>query len=321
MKKIRFGVIGCGYVARKGFLPALQQTKMAKLVAATDLNIVKAEEMTNMFGGEPVLNYKDLVKRKDIDAVYIATPNKTHSKLAIAVAENGKHLICEKPLAHNLQAIQKIISICEEKKVALLEGFTYQFHPQHKALDKLVADDCIGDPVLFQAKFGFPPLNKDNFRYQQDLGGGALLDAGSYTVHAARRFFGKEPTNVYAVSKHKGHEVDIHGSVLLDFGNSKTAILAFGFDNYYQNTYSIWGTKGKVTLTRAFSISATFAPKIILERQSYREEHTIPPYNQFAGEIEAFCAGLNEKDTHRVWRNDAIGQAQTLERIRKAAGI
>ncbi len=174
---------------------------------------------------------------------------------------------------------------------------------------------------LFQAKFGFPPLNKDNFRYQPDLGGGALLDAGSYTVHAARRFFGKEPTNVYAVSNRQGNEVDIHGSVLLDFGSGKTAILVFGFDNHYQNTYSIWGTKGIVTLTRAFSISATFAPKIILERQSYREEHTILPYNQFVGEIEAFCAGLKDEDTHRTWRNDAIGQAQTLERARKAASM
>ena len=321
MKKIRFGVIGCGYVARKGFLPALQQTKIANLVAAADLNIDKAEKMTSIFGGEPVLSYKDLVKREDIDAVYIATPNKTHSKLAIAAAESGKHLICEKPLAHNLLAIQKIISICEENRVALLEGFTYQFHPQHKALDKLVADDCIGEPVFFQAKFGFPPLNKDNFRYQQELGGGALLDAGSYTVHAARRFFGKEPTNVYAVSNRQGHEVDIHGSVLLDFGSGKTAILVFGFNNYYQNTYSIWGTKGKVSLTRAFSISETFAPKIILERQSYREEHTIPPYNQFVGEIEAFCAGLNDGDTIRAWRSDAIGQAQTLERTRKATSM
>lgn len=294
---------------------------MAKLVAATDINIDNAEEMTSIFGGEPVSSYKDLVKREDIDAVYIATPNKTHSKLAIAVAENGKHLICEKPLAHNLQTTRKIISICEENSVALLEGFTYQFHPQHKALGKLVAEDCIGEPVLFQAKFGFPPLNRDNFRYQKELGGGALLDAGSYTIHAARRFFGCEPTNVYAVSNRQRHEVDIHGSVLLDFGSCKTATLAFGFDNYYQNTYSIWGTKGKVSLTRAFSISETFAPMIILERQSYREEHTIPPYNQFVGEIEAFCAGLNDKDTHRAWRNDALGQAQTLERARMAAGM
>jgi len=205
--------------------------------------------------------------------------------------------------------------------VALLEGFTYQFHHQHKTLDKMVADKSIGRPVFFHAKFGFPPLNKGNFRYQQGLGGGALLDAGAYTIHAARRFFRREPIHVYSASNRQENEVEIHGSALLDFGKSQTAALAFGFDNYYQNTYSIWGTKGRITLTRAFSISPIFAPKIILERQSYLEEHTLSPYNQFKGEIEVFCAGFKNEETKRVWRNDANGQAQTLEKIRKAAKI
>jgi hypothetical protein len=114
--------------------------------------------------------------------------------------------------------------------------------------------------------------------------------------------------------------VDIHGSVLLDFENSQTALLAFGFDNMYQNSYSIWGTKGLVTLTRAFSIPPSFSPTIILEQQGYREERTLAPYDQFSGEIEMFSVGIYDPDRCRRWRIDSLNHAIVLEKIRQSAG-
>ena len=116
-----------------------------------------------------------------------------------------------------------------------------------------------------------------------------------------------------------GHPVEIHGSVLLDFENGQTAQLAFGFNNMYKNSYSVWGTEGQVTLTRAFSIPPTFSPTVILERQSYREEHVLPPYDQFLGEIETFSAGVNDPERRRSWREDSFAQAQVLRAVRESA--
>jgi len=316
--KLRFGVIGCANIARKSFLPALKKSASVDLVAVASRSPKKAKLFASLFNCEAVHGYDNLLNRKDIDTVYIATPIGIHAEWSIASAQAGKHVLCEKTLATNVDETQLIIDTCEKYGVAVFEGFAYQFHPQHAAVHKIVEQGQIGEPVLFQAWFGFPPI-KNNHRYDPVLGGGALLDAGTYTIHAARRFFNREPVRIQASLDYKDKLVDIHGSVLLDFGNRQTAFLAFGFDNMYRNSYSIWGTKGMVTLTRAFSIPPIFSPTIILEQQSYREERILPSYDQFLGEVEVFSTGFNDPDKCRRWREDSLSHAQTLEAVRQSA--
>lgn len=84
----------------------------------------------------------------------------------------------------------------------------------------------------------------------------------------------------------------------------------------YQNSCSVWGTKGRLTLSRAFSLPPTYAPKVILEQQDLKEERTIPPCDPFAGEIEAFCAGVDDEATRKSWREDALCHARVIESIR-----
>jgi len=214
---------------------------------------------------------KTAFKKYNFDAVYISTPIGTHKDIVILAAENKKHILCEKSLAVNLKEVEEMISICKKNNVALFEGFMYQFHTQHKYVKNLIASGEIGTPLHFQAWFGFPPINKNDFRYDKILGGGALLDAGSYTVHAARHFFDSEPIKCFSVLEDEGHEVEIRGSVLLDFGKSKTAHLVFGFNNMYQNKYVIWGTLGVITLERAFALPPHFMSKLILEKQGEKK--------------------------------------------------
>jgi hypothetical protein len=86
----------------------------------------------------------------------------------------------------------------------------------------------------------------------------------------------------------------------------------------YRNSYSIWGTKGMVTLTRAFSIPPSFTPTVILEQQGYRDERTLPSYDQFLGEVDAFSNGFNDPETRRRWRKDSHSHAQALEAVRQS---
>lgn len=318
MGKVRFGILGCANVARKAFLPALLSSNCAYPIAVASRTKAKAQEYAALFSCEAVEGYDNLLIRDDIDAVYIATPIGLHAQLAIKAAESGKHVLCEKTLARNVEESQLIYEACKRNNVALLEGFSYQFHPQHQEVRDIIEKGQIGNPILFQAWFGFPPLQSQH-RYDSALGGGALLDAGTYTVHSARRFFGREPLRVWASLDDGDQPVEIHGSVILDFGGGQTALLAFGFDNMYRNSYSIWGTKGQVTLNRAFSVPANFAPTIILEKQGRQEERTVAPYDQFKGEIEVFCAGLNDPDRRRAWREDALAQAKVLASVFRCA--
>ena len=316
MNKIRFGVIGCGYISRKAFIPALINSNSADLVAVASRSIEKAEAYAKEFNCVPFDNYIALLSRQDINAVYIATPPSTHEKIIIAAAAEGKHILCEKPLTVSYNSAKKIVSYCKNSNVGIFEGFMYQFHSQHQKVRDLVNRGQIGKPILFTASFGFPPLENNNYRYRSELGGGALLDAGSYVIHAARHFFNREPIDIHSTIYKNGCEVDIHGAALLDFGDSQTAQLSFGFNNYYRNTYSIWGTKGQITVERAFSVPAALQPKIIVEKQDYYEEIECDPEDQFVKEIEYFCKGLISESIVNAWQNDALTQAKLIDIIK-----
>ena len=316
MEKLKFGVIGCAGIARKAFIPAVKKSEFAEVTIVSSLLYDEAKEVAAQFECKAVESYEDVVNCDDIDAVYIAVPNGLHADFTIASANAGKHVLCEKSLAVNTNEVNNIIQACKKNNVALLEGFAYQFHPQHKQLREMVNSGRIGEPVLFQGWFGFPPI-KSSHRYDKNLGGGAVLDAGAYPIHSARKFFKREPITAKACVHNGNETVEIHGSVLLDFGMGQTALLAFGFDNMYRNSYSVWGTSGVITLTRAYSIPPTFSPTLILEQQGCREEHILKPFDPFLGEIEWFCQNVDNHDILEMWRQDASCQANVIEDIKR----
>jgi dTDP-3,4-didehydro-2,6-dideoxy-alpha-D-glucose 3-reductase len=315
MSKIRFGVIGCGYIAKKAFLPAIKKSKTAELIAiaSRDLKKSKLEAKNNNCDFEN--SYRSLLKRNDIDAVYISTIPSTHEEIIILAADYGKHILCEKPLSTSFSSAKKIIKYCEKKNIGIFEGFMYQFHNQHSKINKLVDKGEIGEPILFTASFGFPLKEENNYRYRKDLGGGSCLDAGCYTIHAARHFFKKEPTKIYSIINKKNNEVDIHGSVLMDFGDNKTAQLSFGFNNFYRNTYSIWGTKGYIVSSRAFSIPPNEKAKIIINKQDFQDEIICESDDNFLSQINYFCAGIDDSNKYLYWRDEIIKQAITVDKV------
>jgi NDP-hexose-3-ketoreductase len=314
---VRFGVIGCGSIAQKAMLPALAVNPNIQLVAVASRSHETAARCAAKFNCEAEVGYENLLARSDIDAVYIALPVGLHAHWSIEAAKNGKNILCEKTLAPSLQETRDVISACEVSAVALLEGFSYQFHPQHRAVNELVALGDIGEPILFQGWFGFPPIDSPH-RYNPALGGGALLDAGTYPIHAARKFFNAEPIVLSAQLEKSDKDVEVYGFVHLKFGSAQSALLGFGFNLMYRNSYAIWGTDGVVTLSRAFSLPSDYAPTLILERHGRLEERKLSAADQFQLEVDAFCAGLDDDVQRQKWSADALNQAIALDGVRNA---
>ena len=198
-----------------------------------------------------------------------------------------------------------------------MEDFKFSYHRQHAFVEKLIRDDEIGDVHFFKSSFGFPPRKKDDIRYHKKLGGGALLDAGGYVVKAAQMFLGPDLTLGGAFLKYDNQlDVDIYGGAILKNNKDQIAHVSFSFDNYYQCSYEIWGTKGKITSDRAFTPPPNFAPTILLEKQGHKQEFTITPDNHFINILKEFHRAIQEKDFHRHWE-DALMQANLLNQIRE----
>lgn len=288
MKKIRFGIIGCGYQTQKNMAPAMEKCEAVDIVGFYDLDCEKAQQLAKQYDSKIFASIRELLNDKAVDAVYIATPVVSHKELCFLAADSGKHILCEKPMAMNADEHKEIQDYCANKRVYLMEGYMYQYHSQHQFVREMIKKGEIGEPRVFYAWFGFPPFPETDFRMKKDMGGGALLDAGGYVIHAAKWFYGKEPLTENIVLHYNEDGLDIHGSIQMDFGSKQSAQLSFGMDNSYKNSYSIWGTKGEITLLRAFSIPEHHIPICRIVNQGLVREFQLQPCNHFVEEITYF---------------------------------
>ena len=160
-KELRIGVVGCGFMGRThsngynridNFFPALAYTPVLKAVCAR--NESKAKAFAEQWGYESFeTDWKKLVAREDIDAVDICTPNDTHAEIAIAVAEAGKMVLCEKPLARSLEESQQMVDAVEKAGVANTVWYNYRRIPAVTLAKQIVASGKLGKIYHYRANF------------------------------------------------------------------------------------------------------------------------------------------------------------------------
>lgn len=312
---MRFVVVGCGNIAQRCAIPAIINSGLSELVCIVDVDSSKALLVQEKFGVPFESNLEYVLENYDFQSVYISTPNAIHVKIIEQVAKYHKNILCEKPLASSLDEALRIASLGEEYNVPIFEGYMYQFHKQHVVKNKMIEDGIIGTPQLFQGCFGFPPLQEDDFRYKKSMGGGCVLDACAYLVHSARHFYDCEPEHVYAVlSSEDGHEVETHATILLDFGNGRVANLVSGFNNKYKSQQVIWGSKGILTLERAYALPPDFQSTLTIETQDKKVEYLMPLCNHFEEEIRYFVSNCSSMVAD--WRVEFIKQSKVLMQIK-----
>jgi len=314
---MKFAIVGCGNIAQRSAIPGLINSGLSSISVCIDINPQREKEINEKFSLPFETSLQEAYNKYSFDAVYISTPNATHKEIILSAAAHKKHILCQKSIVINLEEANEVVNICRKYKVALYEGFMYQFHTQHKFVKNLIDNGEIGTPFHFQAWFGFPPISPKDFRYDKSLGGGAILDSGAYTIHSARHFFNCEPISIHSILEKEGHEVEVRGSTMLGFGKSRTAHLVFGFNNMYQNKYMIWGTKGVITLDRAFAIPPDIESILTLEKQGFKKEYLMEPFNHFIEEIRYFIKNVNSNDLLLQWQNEILNQMKVISQISK----
>jgi predicted dehydrogenase len=153
LDKIGIAMIGCGGIALQNHLPGFALLPQAKVVALCDSNpavLDRARQQTGLSAA--FTNYEDVLRHPGVDAVVIATPNFTHAPMAIAAAQAGKHILCEKPLAMNLAESRQMLAAVEKAGVVHMTAFTYRFVPAMRYIHHLVKSGHIGQPYHFRAQ-------------------------------------------------------------------------------------------------------------------------------------------------------------------------
>ncbi|MBL1233705.1 MAG: Gfo/Idh/MocA family oxidoreductase [Flavobacteriales bacterium] len=318
MQKLKIGVLGCANIAKKSVVPAILSISDFELVAVASRTAEKAQEFANLFGCEAVEGYQKLIDKKDIDVIYMPLPTGLHEEWVLKALEADKHILIEKSLAMNYSSAEKMVQKAKEKGLLIMENFMFLYHNQHQIVKQLIAEGKIGKIRCFRSSFGFPPLPSNNFRYNKKLGGGALLDAAAYTIRASQLFLGND-LNVKAASlNYNENDIDIFGGAFLKNKNGLFSEVAFGFDNFYQCNYEIWGSKGKIIAHRAFTPAPDFKPLITVEQQEEKFDIEVPAENHFINILHEFVKNVR-KQNYKPKYDEILNQAKLLQEVRDIA--
>ena len=153
-------------------------------------------------------SYRELVEAPDLEAVYVPLPNGLHAEWTLAALAAGKHVLCEKPFAANATEAERVADAAAQSGLVVMEAFHWRYHPLATRLLEIVGRGDLGEIERIEAALIFPLLKASDIRWQLDLAGGSLMDAGCYPVHLVRTLAGAEPVVTSAVCKERSPGVD-----------------------------------------------------------------------------------------------------------------
>ena len=315
---MKLGILGTSDIALRRFLPALSKQKyfLYAGVATRDISSPKAEQFKQQFGGDVYASYADLLADDSIGAVYIPLPPALHYEWAKKALLAGKHVLLEKPFCTNIKDTEELLNLAEQRHLAVHENYMFLYHSQLAEIKKMLAAGELGEIRLMRMAFGFPKRGEADFRYNRELGGGALLDCGGYPVRLALKLLCDSAEVVQAsLIQPLGYEVDLYGSAVLQNENGVNAQIAFGMDNAYKCELEIWGSEAALLAPRIFTAGADYAPELIVKSSSDEEKIRLEADDQFLHSIERFAEKIENRT---VTDNELIlRQAQLVAQIRE----
>jgi len=228
-KQIGVALLGLGSYSTYNLAPALLKTKhcyLAGIITGSPEKVPTWQQEYNIPDTHVYSydNMSEVANNEDIDVVYIVTPTGTHAKFAIAAANTGKHVWCEKPMAMNVQECQSIIDACNKNKVKLTIGYRMQHEPNTRTLISYVDSKPFGNMTKLESQAGYHGGGGGGWRQQKNMGGGALYDMGVYTVNGMRYATNLFPKRVLSAKQYANRpdlfkEVDETTEYVLEFEN------------------------------------------------------------------------------------------------------
>ena len=285
MEKIKWGIIGPGNIANN-FADGLTNSYSGQLVSIAS----KSEDRRKNFGDKYDIHsdfrfdsYEDIINSEHIDAIHISTPHNLHAEWTIKAAGKGKHVLCEKPGAVNLNEGKKIIEAVKEAGVFYMEGFMYRCHPQIPKLLEIIKNKTIGEIESIETSFGYDTGKTipESRIFNKELTGGAILDVGLYPISFSRLISGVatgekflEPNFINAEGRIGDTGVDEVAHANLEFKNGIKAKVSTAIRESMKNNAIILGSEGTIELPDPWMPGRNGGPyhaKIIINKNGQEE--------------------------------------------------
>jgi xylose dehydrogenase (NAD/NADP) len=317
---IRWGVLSTARINRR-VLEGAAEAGGAEVVAVASRDAVRAEayarehEIPTAYG-----SYEALLEDPDVQAVYISLPNALHVEWTLRALEAGKHVLCEKPFSRRPGEVEQAFELADSKQLVLSEAFMWRHHPQTKTLASLVDDGAVGRPRVVRAAFGFQLASAHgagDVRLSPELDGGALMDVGCYCVNAIRLLAG-EPERVQGEHALGESGVDVCFAATVRCADDVLAHFDCGLVLPDRAALEVVGEEGSLTVGDPWH---AHSPGIELRRKGAAkvEPIAVSRANSYRLELEDMGAAIRGEAAPLLGRDDALGQARTIDALYRSA--
>lgn len=298
VRQVGYAVLGLGELTLDELLPAYATAGRSRLAAVVSDDRDKAVQSALAYGLSEADAYsydtfEDLAGRDDVQAVYIVLPNALHREYAERAARIGKHVLCEKPLAGNVEDAEAIVRACRDAGVRLMTAYRCQYTPVHWRARDLVQGGALGAVKLIHSVNVQVEPDEGQWRLKRDLaGGGSLLDVGLYCINTVRFLLGTEPLEVTARTHStpgdpRFTEVEESVSFQLEFPDGVLVSCSCSYGASHARTLDVYGAEGRLSLDPAFDYTSL---RLRVHTPDAVTEHRLRETDQFTLEIDHFSA-------------------------------
>ncbi|HEX6355190.1 Gfo/Idh/MocA family oxidoreductase [Actinophytocola sp.] len=321
---MRIGILGAARIAPAAVV------KPARVVDGVEIAAVAARDRgrASAFAarhGVPTVHdsYADLVADPSLDAVYVPLPNGLHAQWTLAAIEAGKHVLCEKPFTANAAQARVVADAAAETDLVVMEAFHYRYHPLANRMHEVVHSGELGRVRRVETALCFPLPVFSNIRYNYDLAGGALMDAGCYAVHCLRLLSPAEPTVTAAKAVSLGRDRRIDRAMTADFdlGDGATG----------RATASMWSRTLLRIQARVVGDNGTLAvnnfvgphvwTRFTVTTAGTRRREQFSREATYVHQLRAFAAATKGEPTNLTPPSDSIATMSLIDDIYTTAGL
>jgi predicted dehydrogenase len=320
-KSYNWAIIGPGKIAQK-FASDLKLLPNANLYAIGSRNLERAKNFASEYGFQKAYgSYKEVAEDPNVDVVYIASPHVGHYRDSLLCLNNGKAVLCEKPVAINEQQCRIMLETAKKNNVFFMEALWTRFIPSFIKCKELIEEGEIGEVLLVECDFCFKAHYEIEGRlFNPMLGGGSLLDIGLYPVFLSLEILGK-PVEINAMAAMSDTGVDSSCTMLFKNNDNKLSVLFSTLIADGRTEAIIHGSEGMIRINTMWHIPSS----VDLIKKGTGPVHFkfIEPGYGYQYEAEEVMKCLDDKKIESPifgWQK-SIDLISTLDEIRKIASI
>ena len=254
-RNVRYGVVGCGWIAQGYFMPGVHHTHNSEMTALVSSDPEKLADLGDKYDIDHTYSYEqfaDLLRDDVVDALYIATPNWRHTEFVIPALEAGIHVLLEKPMAIGLADCEAMMAAAARSGAKLMIAYRLHFEPATLAAIEAVRGNKLGDVRFFGSTFA-QKVKPENHRAHSGYEAGPVYDMGPYPINAVRNLFGAEPLEVSAIGLRTGaFDFDDTVNVTLKFPAGRVAQFLLSYSLKAVDEYHLCGSEGFLMVKPAF---------------------------------------------------------------------